>query len=172
MKALSLHQPWAQLIALGWKHLETRSWSTRYRGPIAICAAKTTASIDQALTLAPRAGFPVSALPPFTDYRTWSLGKVVAVATLTDCFRVVRHGLSARGSRAIVTGDGRAILVREADLVLGDLSPGRFGWRLEDVRALPVPISVRGRQGLWTLDESTERAVRTSLEMAAVGARS
>jgi hypothetical protein len=26
MKALSLHQPWASLIALGVKRIETRSW--------------------------------------------------------------------------------------------------------------------------------------------------
>lgn len=35
---LTLHQPWATLIALGVKTIETRSWSTKYRGPIAIHA--------------------------------------------------------------------------------------------------------------------------------------
>lgn len=39
MKVLSLHQPWASLIALGVKTIETRSWSTQYRGPLAIQAA-------------------------------------------------------------------------------------------------------------------------------------
>lgn len=42
MKALSLHQPWASLVALGVKTIETRSWSTSYRGPLAIHAAKRT----------------------------------------------------------------------------------------------------------------------------------
>ncbi len=40
MKALSLHQPWASLIAEGVKTIETRSRATRYRGPLAIHAAK------------------------------------------------------------------------------------------------------------------------------------
>jgi hypothetical protein len=40
MKALTLHQPWASLVAVGAKTIETRSWSTRYRGPLAIHAAK------------------------------------------------------------------------------------------------------------------------------------
>jgi hypothetical protein len=40
MKALTLWQPWASLIALGAKTIETRSWSTKYRGPLAIHAAK------------------------------------------------------------------------------------------------------------------------------------
>lgn len=38
MKALTLRQPWASLIGCGVKTIETRSWSTRYRGPIAIHA--------------------------------------------------------------------------------------------------------------------------------------
>ncbi len=38
MKALSLWQPWASLIALGVKTIETRSWATNYRGPLAIHA--------------------------------------------------------------------------------------------------------------------------------------
>lgn len=40
MKALTLHQPWASLIAAGVKTIETRSWSTRYRGPLAVHAGK------------------------------------------------------------------------------------------------------------------------------------
>jgi hypothetical protein len=41
MKVLTLHQPYASLIALGVKSIETRSWSTKYRGPLAIHAAKS-----------------------------------------------------------------------------------------------------------------------------------
>ena len=40
MKALSVTQPWATLIATGQKQIETRSWGTRYRGPLYIHAAK------------------------------------------------------------------------------------------------------------------------------------
>lgn len=39
MKALTLQQPWATLLATGRKRIETRSWKTSYRGPIAIHAA-------------------------------------------------------------------------------------------------------------------------------------
>lgn len=38
MRALTIRQPWASLVALGVKTIETRSWSTRYRGPLAIHA--------------------------------------------------------------------------------------------------------------------------------------
>ena len=33
MKAVTVRQPWATLIALGMKRFETRSWQTKYRGP-------------------------------------------------------------------------------------------------------------------------------------------
>lgn len=40
MKAISIRQPWASLIASGDKTIETRTWPTDYRGPLLICASK------------------------------------------------------------------------------------------------------------------------------------
>lgn len=40
MKALSLKQPWANLIASGKKTIETRKWKTNYRGDLIICSSK------------------------------------------------------------------------------------------------------------------------------------
>ena len=34
IKALTLHQPWASLMAWGVKTIETRGWATAYRGPL------------------------------------------------------------------------------------------------------------------------------------------
>ena len=39
MKAISLKQPWANLVACGYKTLETRTWSTGYRGELLICSS-------------------------------------------------------------------------------------------------------------------------------------
>ena len=39
--ALSVKQPWASLIASGKKSIETRSWTTSYRGPILICSGQS-----------------------------------------------------------------------------------------------------------------------------------
>lgn len=39
MKAITIWQPWASLLAHRVKTYETRSWATAYRGPIAIHAA-------------------------------------------------------------------------------------------------------------------------------------
>ena len=39
-KTLTIAQPWATLVAIGAKQIETRSWQTNYRGDIAIHAGK------------------------------------------------------------------------------------------------------------------------------------
>lgn len=60
--ALTVHQPYAHLIAAGRKPIETRTWATRYRGPLLIHASKR------------RAGAPLD-LPR---------GQVVALVDLVD----------------------------------------------------------------------------------------
>lgn len=39
MKALSIKEPWASRIARGGKTIETRTWSTAYRGPLLLCGS-------------------------------------------------------------------------------------------------------------------------------------
>lgn len=39
MKALSVQQPWAQLLLNGDKTIEVRSWATKHRGELLICAS-------------------------------------------------------------------------------------------------------------------------------------
>ncbi|MBI2066116.1 ASCH domain-containing protein [Candidatus Woesebacteria bacterium] len=39
-KAISLKQPWANLVASGKKTIETRKWTTNYRGDLVICSSK------------------------------------------------------------------------------------------------------------------------------------
>lgn len=40
MKALSVKQPWANLIAAGAKTIETRTWATDYRGELLIVSSR------------------------------------------------------------------------------------------------------------------------------------
>lgn len=41
MKALSIKQPWATMLALGIKTIETRTWPTKYRGKFLITASSS-----------------------------------------------------------------------------------------------------------------------------------
>jgi hypothetical protein len=85
VRAITLYQPWASLIALGFKVHETRTWSTSYRGAMLIHAGmarsreldRMTRSADAVLC---QAGYP--ALPPDLPR-----GAVVAIADLVDCLR-------------------------------------------------------------------------------------
>jgi len=53
-KALTIRQPWAELILRGRKPYELRSWKTNYRGPLAIhAAAKADAEDARQLGLDP-----------------------------------------------------------------------------------------------------------------------
>jgi hypothetical protein len=40
LTAITLHQPWASLVAKGWKQYETRDWPTNHRGLIVIHAGR------------------------------------------------------------------------------------------------------------------------------------
>jgi hypothetical protein len=51
VKFLTIRQPWASLIAVGAKHIETRPFSTKYRGPLAIHAGKHRPTVKEACDL-------------------------------------------------------------------------------------------------------------------------
>jgi hypothetical protein len=119
--AISLHQPWASLIASGHKCFETRSWPTKYRGPIAIHAAK---KIEEDPRLLKLLGIPASKVPR---------GAIVAIADLADCVQMDAAFIAAQS---------------DTERMCGDWSVGRWAWRLENVRTIE-PVAARGMQGLW-----------------------
>lgn len=134
IKALTLHQPWASLMAWGVKTIETRGWPTAYRGPLAIHAAKTIPNYARATVL----DSPIlSHALRFhgVDLVTWAglpLGAVVAIVDLIDC-RCINE--TSRGP-----GPERPF---------GNFAPGRFAWLTRNPRLLAPPIPARGHQRLW-----------------------
>lgn len=176
MKALSLYQPWATFVALGAKTVETRSWGTRHRGPVAICASKNEVELNaergdypfrlwrEARAIDPRLG---DLEVPNERQGGWRFGTVHAVATLVDCFRcgewwastdpLMRLVARREEEAGLIPPEGVAI--PKVDFVLGDLSAGRFAWVLRDVRALRHPVPVRGKQYLFDLPADVEREV-------------
>lgn len=139
MRALSLVQPWASLVAFGEKRIESRSWGTAYRGPMAIHAAKglsrddrdfaaTDPAIQEALA---RHGATLDDLPR---------GAVIATARLIDV-------LSTNGPAVDLALDSGEYPPDEE--AFGDYGPDRFAWLLVDVTALPVPVAAKGSLGLW-----------------------
>jgi hypothetical protein len=133
MRALSLTQPWATLVALGIKTIETRSWLTSYRGVLAIHAAKGLpgyARDSWHLNCWVRAALQQAG---YASVEELPRGVVLAIATLAYVYPVerIRSDLSP---------------LEEA---LGDYSSGRYAWGLTGVRRPAEPVPARGALGLW-----------------------
>jgi hypothetical protein len=59
VKALSVRQPWATLICTGDKTIEWRSWQTKYRGELLICASGTPSEEYRDIPVEDRIDFPL-----------------------------------------------------------------------------------------------------------------
>lgn len=138
MKALTIWQPWATLIACGAKHFETRDWSTEYRGKLAVHAGKRWN--EDLLTTCYK--------DPFRDVlrgtkyeRPSNLprGKILCVTRIARIWKaeeLPRHYLN------------------EFEEAFGNFSHGRYAWQLDVGRRLDPPLPARGRPGLWDVDLS------------------
>jgi hypothetical protein len=73
-KCLTIHQPWAWAIIAGHQRVENRTWSTHYRGPLAIHAGVSREWMADELPN----GIPVVA-------STLAFGAVIGFCDLVDC---------------------------------------------------------------------------------------
>jgi hypothetical protein len=148
VKALSIWQPWASLIAIGAKTIETRHWEPSFAligQRIAIHASKT----DRELRLCSYEPFdrfvPNAGLLP--------LGAVIATARLHMVVPITAQNV--RGLR-----ETPELTAQEA--AFGDYTPGRFGWMLADVQRLDRPLRWRGAQGVFEIPDDVIRMGSTS----------
>lgn len=145
MKALTLTQPWATLVAIGAKRIETRSWGTSYRGPLAIHAAKGFPKWARDFTAEPVCYEAVKKSGPYSMmYAAYPTGTVLATC------RLVAVKLIVDSRTALGPWDAARMLPpSEPEFSFGDYEPGRYAWILEDVRQFPEPIPAKGALGLW-----------------------
>lgn len=135
MKAITLHQPYATLILLGYKQYETRSWPTKHRGPLAIHAAqyksehyRQLCATDPEISAALAAhGFTYDTLPFGAILCTCCVGSVHETAVLTQ--------------------------LSPTERACGDYTAGRYAWQLYRVESLVKPLSCRGFQQLWAVPD-------------------
>lgn len=143
MKAISIRQPWAWLIANGYKDIENRTWRTLWRGTILIHASATMTRADYEACEIFVAGI-LDVLPParcalesehplrlkfphFHALRT-QLGGIVGFTTITDCV--------TKSASPWFTGD--------------------FGFVCKDSKTVPFH-PCKGRQGLFTIPDDLLR---------------
>lgn len=142
MKAYTVYQPYAYATVAGLKHYETRTRQTNIRGRVAVHAAKLDLK---------------HATKGLSDHAFWSLlesaggktvlplGAVVGTVEIVDCVPVeeIMHKLTRR------------------ERMLGDYSPGRFAWVLQNPIMFDYPIPTRGQQGWWEWDETIAAITET-----------
>ena len=161
MKAITILQPYAELIALELKHYETRSWPTNYKGKIAIHAGKELYPITPEIKQAVEASVFYSG--PFhpTYIEDWTRGAVIAIADLVDCLKI--DTADTYQGNMILLYNSKGLLISQFyssdnEITFGDYSKGRYAWKLENVEMLKVPIPAKGQQGLWNFNyDDTEK---------------
>lgn len=124
MKTISIRPPWPGLIVAGLKDIESRTWKTSYRGPLAIHASLTVDK--QAMEILRGYSFKVDQLAVEPN------GTIIAVCDLI----------------AIKEYKKIADFLRDYDRHLCR-GYARYGWVLENVKALQTPIPWKGKLGLW-----------------------
>lgn len=159
MKAISLWQPWASLMAAGYKRIETRSWrpASLHRGDIvAIHAAKHWTREERELItgdwlffqpylrLAEERGLWSLSKPP--------LGQVVAIARFKEA--VPTDLVSSVEWRPLLEerDPDKAARIRYwlevEERAFGNYGPDRWAWVFDAVRPIQ-PIDLAGQQGIF-----------------------
>jgi len=147
MKAITILQPWASLIACGAKQIETRSWKTSYRGPIAIHAGKRCQAYHMNIAfnepfysaLKEQRGYMLDQGPEGSNKRiSYPLpGSVIAIADLVDCIEMTTDYIWAWRD-----------IYGKNEIVFGDFKPGRYAWILANISQID-PVPAKGKQRLW-----------------------
>lgn len=155
MKALTLYQPWATLVAIGAKKIETRSWGTSYRGPLAIHAGKNKRYVDM------KGKDYICDVEPFYrvleslarekghlwEFGNLPLGKVIATCDLVSVKQI--DGYDWVSGQVGWTKGQQLFEASEQERFFGDHRVGRYMWFLANIKMLAEPIQAEGAQRLW-----------------------
>ena len=125
MKIITIKQPWATLIAEGYKKYEFRSWKTSYRGEMLIHAG---------------AGVDKEAMEKFSSLNlTYPKFKVLAKVQLVDCIKI--------------DDDNYQKINLENELVYGNKKRDGYAWKLTIVEKIDSNKEIKGKLGLWNIED-------------------
>lgn len=157
LPAITIRQPYASLMALGFKQQETRSWDTKVRGPVAIhaglampCRIGQRVEFGEFEVERDRGGLLLRSPLLSWPYRL-PMGAVVGIGDLFQTRRTesLEHSPSDR------------------ERALGDHTPGRWAWSITSMRPIRNPIDAKGGQGWWKwqLPDGLEQKLRYPLTL-------
>lgn len=140
MKAITIWQPYASLIAKDLKGYETRGFRTHYRGPLLIHSGQRPMrwilkhSNENALNVAIE-HFGIDQLMQLP------VGRAICVVDLVDCIEMTPEFITAQS---------------QTELAVGDWKPGRYAWKIENPRSVEQ-VELIGKLGLWNVKDALIR---------------
>ncbi len=135
MKAISLWQPWASLMAMGLKKIETRHWATKYRGPLLSHAAKRKITKAEFKRMRYILDYESGDQTLYGFMYNLPYGAIVCKINLTGCNKIFIHNKPSG-----------------LEGFLGDYTPGRYLWGTINLETFE-PIPFRGSQGFFNVPD-------------------
>ena len=131
MKVLSVKEPFASLISLGIKRIETRSWKTNYRGEIYIHASLTKSKIEDK-----RKEKLFKLLPQDYEFKE---GNIICKCNLKDYIYMDENFI-------------KNVQKDYKEYLCGHYEIGRYAWVLDDVKIIDS-IPAKGKLGIWNFEK-------------------
>ena len=128
MKVLSLIEPFATLILIGKKRIETRSYKTSYRGKLYIHASMTKMALEDIND---------KELMSLVSNSELNQGKIVCKCNLVDCIYMSKEYVDQMKKE------------NHQEYICGDYKEGRYAWVLEDIIPLKEKMRAKGKLGIW-----------------------
>ena len=166
MRLLSLWEPWATLMALGVKTIETRSWNTAYTGPLAIHASAGGLTHPDLWNLCSEPDFKKALAPHVPAFAYLSGGPTRALQRhLVDSFprgKILCVVNLIEGVRTEKIWDSYPEL-RAKEEPFGNYEPLRYGWVTGMIGTLKNPIPYKAKQGLNSVAPDVQAQIEEQL---------
>ncbi len=129
IRVITLKQPWASLVASGLKKYEFRNMNYSYRGKILIHAGK---------------GIDNEAMERVKEYNLdYPQSRILAEVEIVDCIKVDK--------------DFNKMIDDLNSPVYGKKERTGYAWKLENIKRIKNDNVIKGKQGIWYIDDNYER---------------
>ena len=129
MKAITLKQPWATLVAEGIKKYEFRTWKTNYRGIVLIHAG---------------AGIDKKEMEKFKDLNLdYPAKRIIAKVEIEDCLEL--------------NDDLNKKIIEENNIAYGSKYRNGYAWKLKNIKKIEIDEEINGKLGFWNYDLNSKK---------------
>jgi hypothetical protein len=158
VRALTLMQPYASLVIAGLKKIETRSWRTHYRGPLAIHAGGNLPAAYRKLCYTPPFARALAGLGHDSP-DDLPRGVVLGTVELVGCLWMKRHRADGViGLDGICIGADCDPRITPTERAFGVYDDARWAWILANPVPFETAIPAQGLQRVWEWHHGPERS--------------